>query len=153
MEGILDLLSDQPVLAGLNASQLERLSGHATRVRFSAGQRLFDEGGCADRFWIIQEGRVALDTEVPGRGAVVLETLDAGCVLGWSWLFAPHRWHFGATCVEPTTALELDGPAVLELCEQDRVLGFQLASTFATVVVRRLQATRIRLLDLYGSET
>ncbi len=150
MDGVLDLLSNQPFLAGLTSSQLEQLSAYATSVQLPAAQRLFDEGGRADRFWIIQRGRVALDTEVPGRGDVVLETLGAGAVLGWSWLFSPYRWHFGATCVERTDAIELNGPGVLELCGQDPALGFQLATKFVAVVVQRLQATRVRLLDLYG---
>jgi CRP-like cAMP-binding protein len=145
-----DLLSGQPFLAGLSAEHLAALAAHAHAVRFPAGHRLFDEEGTADRFWLLREGRVALDTVVPGRGEVILETLGPGAVLGWSWLFPPHRWHFGATCVTATSAVELDGPGVLALCERQPDLGLPLVTRFMQVVVQRLQSTRLRLLDLYG---
>jgi hypothetical protein len=91
-----------------------------------------------------------LDTYVPGRGAVIVETLGPGAVLGWSWLFPPYRWHFSASAVESTTAVEFDGPGVAELCVREHDLGYQMMSKFLLVVVDRMQATRLRLLDLYA---
>jgi hypothetical protein len=81
---------------------------------------------------------------------VVVETLGAGAVLGWSWLFAPYRWHFGAVAVENTLGIELDGPGVRQLCARDPALGYELSTRFMQVMVERLQATRVRLLDLYA---
>jgi CRP/FNR family transcriptional regulator, cyclic AMP receptor protein len=151
MESAYNLLSTQPYLAGLTPTQLDRLSFWSKKSMFHAGARLFEEGGRADRFWIIREGHVTLDTHLPGRGEVVVETLGPGAVLGWSWLFAPYRWHFGASAVETTLAIELDGPGVRSLCEHDPALGYELVRRFMAVVVERLQATRLRLLDLYGA--
>jgi CRP/FNR family transcriptional regulator, cyclic AMP receptor protein len=145
-----DLLLDQPFLAGLSRIQLDRLSLWSKRKLFHAGARLFEEGGRADRFWLIREGHVTLDTHVPGRGGAIVETLGPGAVLGWSWLFAPYRWHFAASAVETTLAIEFDGPGIRELCEHDHELGYQLMSRFVVVVVDRMQATRLRLLDLYA---
>jgi CRP-like cAMP-binding protein len=153
METAYDMLSVQPFLAGLAPAQLDKLSNWSRRSLFHAGARLFEEGGRADRFWIIREGHVTLDTRLPGRGRVIVETLGPGAVLGWSWLFPPYRWHFGASAVETTLAIELDGPGVRELCENDPVLGLDLVKRFMTVVVERLQATRLRLLDLDGSSS
>ena len=151
MESAYDLLSTQPYLAGLTPTQLDKLSFWSKKSVFHAGARLFEEGGRADRFWIIREGHVTLDTHLPGRGEVIVETLGPGAVLGWSWLFAPYRWHFGASAVETTLTIELDGPGVRSLCEHDPVLGYELVRRFMAVVVERLQATRLRLLDLYGA--
>jgi CRP-like cAMP-binding protein len=153
MDTAYDLLSTQPFLAGLTATQLDKLSFWSKRTVFHAGARLFEEGRRADRFWLLREGHVTLDTHVPGRGDVVVETLGPGAVLGWSWLFAPYRWHFSARAVETTLAIELDAPGVRELCGRDPELGYQLASRFMAVVVERLQSTRLRLLDLYAHPT
>ncbi len=150
METARDLLAAQPFLAGLSGKQLDKLSYWSRRQVFRSGVKVFEEGGRADRFWLLKDGRVALDTEVPGRGGVVVESLGPGAVLGWSWLFAPYRWHFGATAVETTLAIELDGRGVREACERDSALGYELTFRFTQVVVERLQATRMRLLDLYG---
>jgi CRP/FNR family cyclic AMP-dependent transcriptional regulator len=150
METVRDMLSTQPFLAGLTKEQLDRLLPWSRKATFAAGARIFEEGRRAERFWIIRAGHVALETQVPGRGAVVLETLGPGAVLGWSWLFPPYRWHFSAAAAaEVTLALEFDAAAVRELCERDPAFGFDLAMRFTEVVVERLQATRVRLLDLY----
>jgi len=144
-----DMLAAHPFLAGMDRPQLQRLASWGRRSSFHAGTRVFSEGGHADRFWLIREGQVALDTHIPGRGDVVIETLGPGAVLGWSWLFPPYRWHFGATTVEPTLTVEMDGKSILRLCGEDPEIGYQLNRRFVQVVVERLQATRIRLLDLY----
>jgi CRP/FNR family transcriptional regulator, cyclic AMP receptor protein len=146
-----DLLAAQPFLVDLPARFVEELSQHATWSRWPAEHRLFQEGGVADRFWLIQSGTVALDVHVPGRGDVVVESLGPGQVLGWSWLFPPYEWHFGATVGEPTEAIELDGPAIRTLCDAQPELGYDLCRRFMHVLLDRLQATRVRLLDLYGS--
>ncbi|NJC72457.1 cyclic nucleotide-binding domain-containing protein [Planosporangium thailandense] len=144
-----DLLAASAFLTGLSEGHLRQLSYTASRCVFRAGSRVFAEGGHADRFWLINAGRIDLDTHVPGRGDVVVETLGPGAVLGWSWLFPPYRWHFGAFAPQTTFAVSLDASGVRRLCERDPALGYQLTSRFVQVVVERLQATRMRLLDLY----
>jgi CRP/FNR family transcriptional regulator, cyclic AMP receptor protein len=149
MTSALDMLARQPFLAGLPEAQLERLSHWSKRAVLHAGYRIFSEGGRADRFWLLREGRVNLDTHLPGKGDVVVETVGAGSVLGWSWMFPPYRWHFGAVTVEPTLAIEMDGPGVRRVCADDPALGYELTMRFMQVVVDRLQATRVRMLDLH----
>jgi len=139
-----DLMRAQPFFDGLSDWQLERLAMHAQRSMFHAGNRVFREGDTADRMWLIVTGRVAVTTDVPRRGEVVIDTLGPGAVLGWSWLVPPHRWHFGATAIETTLTVELDGSSVRELCHNDLGLGFQLALAVIRVVTDRLQAIRRR---------
>src|SRR5205085_7240056 len=116
METAYDLLASQPCLAGLTDYQLDALSRWSKRSLFHAGSRVFRAGTPADRFWLIQRGRVNLDTQVPGRDDLVVETIGSGAVLGWSWLFPPYRWHFGAIALETTISIELDAPGVRQLC-------------------------------------
>ncbi|TMM39771.1 MAG: cyclic nucleotide-binding domain-containing protein [Actinobacteria bacterium] len=149
MEATYELLSSQPFLAGLTPAQLDKLSYWTRKSTFHAGTRLFEEGQRADRFWLLREGHVTLDTHVPGQGTQIVETLGPHAVLGWSWLFPPYRWHFSASAVETTLAVELDGPGVRDLCARDHELGYELMRRFVEVVVQRMQATRVRLLDLY----
>ncbi|MGE5827725.1 MAG: Crp/Fnr family transcriptional regulator [Micromonosporaceae bacterium] len=147
--GVAHLVADHPFLDGIEPSALARLTEQARPVEFPAGTRLFTEGGPAHSFWLLVDGHIALDTQVPGRGAVVVESLGRGAVVGWSWLFPPHEWHFGATAVQATSAVEFDGREVRRLCDADPALGYELVRRFIRVVIDRLQCTRIRLLDLY----
>ncbi|HEY7484907.1 MAG TPA: cyclic nucleotide-binding domain-containing protein [Streptosporangiaceae bacterium] len=141
-------LLEHQFLAGL--PHAADLTGRARKAEFASGSRLFDEGGDADRFWLLQGGRVALDLHVPGRGAAVIETIASGEVLGWSWLFPPYTWHFGATALVDTCAIEFDARAVRAVCDADPALGYALTQRFLGVMADRLQAARIRLLDLYS---
>ncbi|MBX6354691.1 MAG: cyclic nucleotide-binding domain-containing protein [Micromonosporaceae bacterium] len=143
-----DLLAAHPFLAGLSRPQLSVLSAWGNRSVFHAGTAVFAEGGRATRFWLIRTGHVSLVTRLPGRGDVVVDTLGPGAVLGWSWLFEPYRWHFGAVAVEETLTVEMDGAGVRRLCAEDPELGYELTRRFMAVVVDRLQATRMRLLDV-----
>jgi CRP/FNR family transcriptional regulator, cyclic AMP receptor protein len=145
------LIADFPVLARLGAGELGRLSAAARRVRFSARERVFSEGQQAEGCWLIHDGRVALDVFIPGRGLVVVQTLGAGDVLGWSWLVPPYRWHFGASATEPTTATLLDTVELRALADVDPGFGYALSRTLFEMMLHRLQATRARLLDLYRS--
>lgn len=140
-------LAIHPFLYGMSSEQLAVLAQAACDVKFPAGHRLFEDGGHASRFWLIQSGCVALDLNVPGQGRTRIETIGMGEILGWSWLFPPFRWTFGAVTVSPVEAFEFDGRAVRASCEADPRLGFELTQRLARVIANRLQATRIRLIS------
>lgn len=138
------------LLGALQPEKRDRLLETAASVSFDAGQRIFNEGQRADRFWILRTGSVTLDLHVPGRQAATVETLGAGDLLGWSWLFPPYQWHLGARALSPVRALEFDARVVRALCEADPVTGRAVAGRVAQIIGHRLQSARTRLLDLYG---
>jgi CRP-like cAMP-binding protein len=144
-------ISAHPFFAALTDAQLAALSEDAVTETFTAGQRLFDEGGIADRFWLIEQGNIALDMRLPGRGDQIVETLGPGTVLGWSWLHPPYRWHFGAMARVATTTIAFDAASVRRRCDADPAFGYAALRSFTPVITERLQATRLRLLDLYAA--
>ena len=151
MRTIDTLIHDAPIFDGLSQDALELLTGCASNVRFGDGEMLFREGDEANVFYVIRHGRVALDMFVPARGAATIETVDPGEVIGWSWLFPPHRWHFDAKAVGLVRATQFDAACLRAKCEQDPAFGYDLMSRFTQVLIERLQWTRLRLLDLYGN--
>lgn len=129
----------------------ERLLALSREVVFPEGTRIFEEGGTADRFWIIRTGSVTLDFQPPGRRRpFAIETLGHGDLLGWSWLFPPYTWHQGAEAFTLVRATEFDAAAVRVLCDEDPVLGQALTRRVAAIVADRLQTARSRLFDMYG---
>jgi CRP/FNR family transcriptional regulator, cyclic AMP receptor protein len=139
-------LARHPFLHGISRDQLAVLAEAARDVKFPARHRLFEDGSNASRFWLIQSGHVLLDLHIPGEGPVVIETIGMGELLGWSWLFPPYRWAFGAVAATPVEAFEFDPAAVREFCAGDPGLGYELNQRVTRVLVNRLQATRIRLI-------
>jgi CRP/FNR family transcriptional regulator, cyclic AMP receptor protein len=141
------VLAAQPFLRGMPPAQLRELAALSEHVTVPAGQRLFEEGSTADRFWIIDAGQITLDASVPGRGRVIIEALGRNDVVGLSWMHPPCQWRFGAVATQPTQAFTFDARAVRAACDADPVLGYEVSRRFSAVVVRRLQATRARLLE------
>jgi CRP-like cAMP-binding protein len=147
----------EPILAGhpffreLDARHLALLVGCASNVRFPAGEFLFRAGEEANQFFLVREGRVAIEIAPPGAAAHTLQTVGTGDVLGWSWLIPPYHWKFDARAVEDTRALALDGKCLRAKCETDHDLGYELLKRFAHIMEERLQATRLQLLDVYGA--
>ncbi|MFD5412538.1 Crp/Fnr family transcriptional regulator [Streptomyces nojiriensis] len=127
-----------------------RLMELAQEVNFAEGTRLFREGGRADRFWIVRTGTVTLDVHVPGRRAAVIESLGAGQLVGCSWLFKPYSWRLGAEAMTPVRAYEFDAARVRMLMDADTAFGSALGHWVGQVLAHRLQAARVRLLDLYA---
>jgi CRP/FNR family cyclic AMP-dependent transcriptional regulator len=144
-------ISAHPFFAALTDTQRAALAEDGITATFPAGGRLFQEGGIADRFWLIEDGSIALDMRVPGRGDQIVETLGPGTVLGWSWLHPPYRWHFGAVARLATTAIAFDAASVRRRCDADPAFGYAALRLFTPVITERLQATRLRLLDLYAA--
>jgi CRP/FNR family transcriptional regulator, cyclic AMP receptor protein len=140
------IIGAEPLLRGLPADQIALLTATARRVNLPLHQRLFDEGGPADRFWIIDAGQIALDALEPGVGRLTIATLGRGDVVGLSWLVPPYQWQFGAVCTQPVQAIEFDARAVRSACAQHPELGHAVAMRFMTIAIRRLQTTRTRLL-------
>jgi CRP/FNR family cyclic AMP-dependent transcriptional regulator len=150
MQTLDELIAVSPVFAGLLTAQLDVIAGCGVNEHFAAGTQLFREGAPADRFFLIRDGAVALEVEAPGHGALVIETLHGGEVVGWSWLFEPHRWQFNGRAIESTRVAAFDGACLRGKCEADHDLGYELMRRFAASITERLQATRLQLLDVYG---
>jgi len=145
-----ELIASSPVFAGLPAEYLTLIAGCARNVGFDDGDFVFREGEVADTFYLVRRGRVAFEMHTPDRGGLVIETADAGDVVGWSWLFPPYRWHFDARAVEDVRAIAFDGACLRGKCVDDPRLGYELMQRFAQVMIDRLQHARFRLLDVYG---
>ncbi len=140
-----DAWKTHPFLRDLNAGLLTPLAACAMPTEFKAGELIFREGEMANRFYLIVEGRVQLEAEVPDRPGVLVDYIVEGDVLGWSWLFPPYTWNFTARAVEPVRAIFFYGTWLRERCDADPALGYELMKRTTAVVIRRLQAARQQL--------
>jgi len=146
-----ELLAAHPFMAGLGHDQFAVVAGCARNVALAKGAMLCVEGASADTFFLLRRGHVSIEVHGPGRGPVVIETVGSGAVVGWSWLVPPYRWTFDARAMEPVGAIAIDGACLRDKSLDDPALGFALLSNVSRELLSRLQATRLRLLDLYGT--
>jgi CRP/FNR family transcriptional regulator, cyclic AMP receptor protein len=145
-----ELIAEAPVFAGLDAEYLKLIANCSVNARFAAGELLVREGDPAELFYLLRAGSVAIELDAPAGGPLLIETLYAGDVVGWAWLFEPYRWAFDARAREPVRAVAFDGACLRGKCEADHELGYELMRRFAASLTEDLQATRLQLLDVYG---
>jgi CRP-like cAMP-binding protein len=151
VEGLERIIREHPFFAGLEERFCKLVCGCAKNVRFEAGQFLFREGEPANEFYLLRHGRVALEITAPGRGVVTFQTVGEGEIVGVSWLIPPYRWTYDARALELTRAIGMDATCLRRKCEADHDLGYEMMKRFVPVLVQRLQATRLQILDVYGT--
>ena len=151
MEGLERILAEHRFFAGLSNADHKFIAGCARNHRFNAGQYLFREGEAANEFFLVRHGRVALEILPPGRPPIVFATVGEGDIVGFSWLAPPYRWMFDARAVDLVRAIGIDAACLRGKCDADPRLGYEMAKRLMPVLVSRLHATRLQLLDVYGS--
>jgi ferredoxin len=78
-------VEDVTDLTGQVAKRVRRWDSYFT-VEFSY---IFREGEEANEFYIIRNGKVSPEIISPGKEPIIIQTLESGEVLGWSWLVPP----------------------------------------------------------------
>lgn len=149
MKTLEPLIAEHPFFKGLDKPYLELITGCASNAVFKTGDFLFREGEVAEHFYVIREGTIKLELFTGSRGPITIETSSAGEVVGYSWLFPPYRWIFSGRAVTPLRLFMFDGACLRGKCEDDHNLGYELMKRFSHIMMERLQATRLQLLDLY----
>ena len=150
-KGIDSLLQDHFFFRGMEPSLLEFVAGCGKNIRFGEGEFLARQGEPADTFYAIRDGRVAVEIHVPQRGPFTIQTVQKGDILGWSWLIHPYRWMFDGRALEPTRAVQFDARCLRNKCKENPAFGYDIMERFARLFAKRLEATRLQLLDVYGN--
>lgn len=141
-----EVIAEHPFLRGLAPAHLQTLADNAMLVSWQPGEVIFREGEPANRFYVIRQVKVALESGRRDAAPVLIQHVGAGDVLGWSWLFPPYYWHFDARAVEPTSAIFFYGTRLREKSEESPDLGYELMKRMVAIIIHRFQATRQQLL-------
>lgn len=149
---MIDIISGHSFFEGLTPENLAFVAGCGKNVVFNEGQAIANPGDAANDFYLIRDGRVAISLEVPPKKSFVFQTLGSNDILGLSWLIPPYRWTVSAHAIQTTHAIALDGSCLRRKCEEDPVLGFKLMKHLTEILVKREEAARLHLLDVYGKK-
>lgn len=145
-------LREHPFVIDMSEDQVRFLLGCTKNVRFKEGDYVFREGQPANTMYLIRRGRIGLESHQPGRGTVVVETMEAGDVMGWSVLFPPYEWHVDGRAIDATVAFAVDGVCLRDKLEADHSFGYALTRRLLYAVHERLVRARLQQLDVYRSE-
>ena len=140
-----------PFVAGMNRIHLTLLTDCAVSRHFNTSQTILRASDFANGFYLLETGKVVLESESGLGESIAIQTLGAGDLLGWSWMFPPYVWQFTARAVNPATALFFCAAILREYCEKDHSLGYELLKRISAVMVTRLQAAHDQMLSIHRS--
>jgi len=149
---VAEILAQHPFTRSLDEAGHTALAGMARLATYATGEVVFREGASAEGLFLLARGRVALEQHVHGRGAVQLENIEAGDLLGLSWAFPGQSWLLTARVVEDCEMVVLGARPLLALMESQPALGYPLAMALARQIYGRLERTRLQRLDVYRAE-
>ena len=137
-----------PWFLELSESQIERLAGITSIQHISRGGTLFHEGDPEGNLYILLDGEMALDIQIPGREKLRIFTAEPLDIIGWSSVTPMVRQCTAtAHALSDCDYLELESTTLIHLCDEDEKLGYIIMKRIANVVASRLLTTRIQLLD------
>ncbi len=151
MKTMAELLREHPFVDGLTDEQIATVAGCARNAVFEPGNYIIREGQSADEFHMIRDGQVALEVYAPRRGSMVFQTVGANEILGASWIVPPYRWTSDARAVGRVRAFAFDAKCLRGKCEADPALGYAMMKRFVPIIVGRMSAARMQMLDLFGA--
>jgi len=150
MKTLESILVKHPFFENLDDAHLKLVTGCAANVKFDAGQFIYQHDESADQFYVIRQGKVALEICPPGKSPITVQTVSEGDILGWAWLVPPYRWHYDAQAMEMTRAIALDGKCLRKKCEEDNNLGFEFLKRLLPVIGKSMEAALLQLADVYA---
>lgn len=149
MKTIKDILKETSFFKGMEEKYIDLIAGCAKNVVFRKGSFILKEGKPANNFYLIKSGYVFIEITSAGLEPIKIQSVGAGNILGWSWLFPPYRWHFDAYCEGLVRAVSFDGKCLRKKCEDDKELGYEFLKRFVYIITRRLEAARLQIMDIY----
>ena len=143
------VLQKHPFVEKFKPEHIEKLAALAREVEFARDQVIFHEGDEFHDFYLIVDGRVALEIEAPGHTFRV-QTLHGGDELGWSAILMARGKLFQGRALQPVKALAFNGEALVAACDADNAFGYAFMYRMLGVLSERLQAARLQVLDMYS---
>lgn len=142
-----------PWFLELQPESIERLSGIANLCSFAPGDVIFTEGEQHPILYILVEGKVLLESFVPGHGVLPIFVAESLDVIGWSSMTPVVRQKTStARALENTVALSFGAEPLMELCETDCELGFVIMRRLSNIVASRYLNHRLHLLELLSNQ-
>ena len=138
-------IADLAFFNGMHENHLSKLAEYATRVEFNPGEKIFQSGDSANRFYVVETGTVQVETPAAGPTPIPIQSVGSGDVLGWSWLYPPFEWNLNAWATEPCEAIFFFATALRTELDSDPIFGNAMYQRIAQVMMGRLHHMRTQL--------
>ncbi|HET7886922.1 MAG TPA: Crp/Fnr family transcriptional regulator [Bradyrhizobium sp.] len=138
------LVAGLPMFAGLAPAEQDELLREARSIRYPRGEAVFDQGGKADRFFVLLYGHLRVEKTTPQGQQSVVRYVSAGELFGVAQ--AMNLTHYPATAVAAVDSIALAWPSA----SWPRLIAKypSLAASALQTVGSRLQDTQARVMEI-----
>lgn len=145
-----EALAEHEFVSGMDARLLDELASMATWRGYPADTWITHAGDPSDAFHLVMAGRAGIEVGAPGHEPLIVSTVHAGDVIGWSWIIDRQPWQFDVIALDDVRTLAIDTDRLLGACAADPDLRHEITARLLRVVASRLAGTRLQLVDVYG---
>ena len=151
-DNLIETLREIRFLHDIGPMRLEQIAKIARLRDFNHGDVVFRQGDAAQHIYLIVHGNVSLEICAAGTGCKQILTLGPGELLGWSSVLEQTCYTARARALEATRLVEINVAQLLTMCSHDPQFGYELMHRTALALAKRLSATRMQLLNVYGDQ-
>ena len=152
----LDFLEKVAVFKDLDDNQLASVQKLCREVEFKRGDKIFGTGETPQYLWVVLEGEVTLQWELPGRSALpetTISILKPTSTFGWSSLVPPYKYRLSAYCGTRTCKLvQVERDGLSQLFEKDATIGYKIMTRLLAIVGARFQSLQDEIAKRRGSD-
>jgi CRP/FNR family cyclic AMP-dependent transcriptional regulator len=142
-----EVIRRYPYFSGMSMERINLLANIAEEIECEQDQYFHHEGEAIDKVYIIVKGEVSLVTSLPQQDKeVVINTLGAGDVFGWTSLLPPFTAGSGAKSVTNCKLVEFSASELRSKFEEDFQFGYLMMTKIAQIIRERLDSIVIETL-------
>ncbi|MDP2731135.1 MAG: cyclic nucleotide-binding domain-containing protein [Dehalococcoidales bacterium] len=151
-KSVISGLKSCPVLATLGDNALKEIASFTAEKQFEAGTILFEEADSSEEFFIVQEGRVAIQASLPksvtrASRRITVDIATSNEIVGWSAVVEPYTHLLTAVCLQDVRVLSINGRKLRQLIEKNHDIGYTVLKGVVRVAASRLDDTRQLLIS------
>ena len=146
---IAEVLTKHDFFSGLRPEHIDFISGCASIMQFPKGKFMLMAGDPSSHFYLIRSGHAVVEIET-GNQIRVINSPGPDDLVGWSWILPPATWRYDVRVTEDVSAIAFDAECVRKKCDEDFEFGYYVYREILKIVIERLMASRIQMLDMYA---
>ncbi len=139
-------LRECQVFQRLTDDQLQKVAAFCSQDVYEAGITVFRARGIAEQLFVLVDGKVALQMELPVqesqlRKRVTVDIINRNELFGWSGLVEPYIYTLSAICLQEARVLAINAPRLSALIRDDCGIAHEVLYGLTNVVASRLHDT------------
>ena len=142
-------ISQLEILRGLSKEQRQQLKSLGRIEHYEPDVVIFTEGTEARKFYLVEDGRVAVESQVARGMRFPISIVYPGQAFGWSALVPPYMYTATVMALSKTGVISIDQEALLAMLRADPALGLTIMQNVACIVASRLRTVELALAGLF----